>query len=305
MKTLRCVVLTVTVLLASCFQSAMSSSPQQATVLQGKKWVLLTIINTATDLEVESFVNGYKRPTLTFEADRFFGHDGCNAFGGSYTATATTLTIGEHSGIDESCSENVSARAKAYLDALEGVASYRTEDEFVEWQNFKGQITTHRSENEHLEVQDAEGRTTLVFTQANDRYRVTLQLKANAKVDLDERSKVRVRIQGYDVWVADAPSTNLKDQVFNFPSLEVRPSVAFSEEDLLQIEYLRSVEGLMYFVTFAIDADGDDRICVGDYRQDYDRTALEAAFFSKGNVGQKNVNIHIKEITGPTECEDF
>lgn len=122
---------------------------------------------------------------------------------------------------------------------------------------------------------------------------------------LDERSKVRVRVQGYDVWVADAPSTNLKDQVFDFPSLEVRPSIAFSEEDLLQIRYLGGVEGLMYYVAFAIDADGDDRICVGDYRQDYDRTELEAAFFSKGDIGQQNVSIYIKEITDPTGCENF
>lgn len=188
MKSLRCVALTVTVLLASYSQSAMSSSPQQVTVLQGKRWVLLDIIDTVTDLYVETFVDGYKRPTLTFEADGFSIHDGCNAFGGSYTATATTLTIGEYGGADKGCSKEASARAKAYLNAFEGVSSYRLKDENIRSQNYKGQITTHRSENEHLELLDAEGRTTLAFTEANDRYRVTLQLKADTEVNLDDRA---------------------------------------------------------------------------------------------------------------------
>lgn len=305
MKALRCFALTVAALLAVQSQSVESASPQQAANLQGKKWVLLRFTDSVTDLLTESFVRGHKRPTLTFEANRFFGHDGCNAFGGSYTATATTLNIGEHDVTDKGCNKQASARAKAYLNALERVASYRVKDEFIELRNVKGQTTTYRSKNEHLELQDARGRSILVFTEANDHYRMTLQLKAATKVYLDERSRVRVGIWGYDVWVADAPSTKLKDQVFDFPSLEVRPSVAFTEEDFLQVEYLGGVEGMMYYVTFAVDADGDDRICVGDYRQDYDQTEMEAAFFSKGDVGQQNVSIYIKEITDLTECEDF
>lgn len=135
---------------------------------------------------------------------------------------------------------------------------------------------------------------------------MTLQLKAEMDVDLNERSKVRVGAWGYDVGVADGPSTKLKDQVFDFPSLEVRPSIAFTEKHLLQIEYMNSiVTGVTYYVTFATDADDNGRICVGDYRQDYDRTEMEAAFFSKKDVGQQNVSIYIKQITNPTECEEF
>ncbi len=58
-----------------------------------------------------------------------------------------------------------------------------------------------------------------------------------------------------------------------------------------------------YYVTFAIDADGDDRICTGDYRQNYNRT--ETPFFDKEDVGTQNLNVFVQEITEQSECEAF
>lgn len=133
---------------------------------------------------------------------------------------------------------------------------------------------------------------------------MTLQFKADTNVDLDERSRVRVRVWGFDQYVADAPATNLRDEVFDLPSLEVEPSVSFTEEELLQVyPFSGDDEGLGYYVTFAIDTDGDDRVCVGDYRRDYDRT--ETPFFTKEDDGPRSVGIFITEITDRIECEDF
>jgi len=55
-----------------------------------------------------------------------------------------------------------------------------------------------------------------------------------------------------------------------------------------------------YYVTFAIEA---DRVCTGDYRQNYDRT--ETPFFDKEDVGTQNLNVFVQEITEQSECEAF
>ncbi len=282
---LRYLTLTIAALLVSCNPSAVPTRP--AADLQEKKWILLYIDEYLSPMVPgeESFTDGFKNLTLSFEQEQFGGYDGCNAFGGSYTVTATKLELGEIGGTTRGCDTEILAQAEAYLDELLRVTAYRTE-------------------GDRLELQDSDGRTTLTFTEADARYEVTLKLKADAKVELDAHSKIRVQVWGFDRYIADAPTTNLKNQFFNLPNLAVRPTVPFAEEDLLAVSPSSGDdEGLGYYVTFAIDADGDDRICTGDYRQAYDRT--ETSFFTKKDTGLQSLSVFIQKITDPSECEAF
>lgn len=95
MRTLRCIALTLVILLASCSQANESPPFPQATELQEKKWVLLVVDGMSRLPGTANPMNGFTNLTSTLEPDRFYGYDGCNMFVGRYTATATTLDIGK------------------------------------------------------------------------------------------------------------------------------------------------------------------------------------------------------------------
>lgn len=140
MSQLRYIMLAIAVLLAGCFQPDGSSS--QAMNIQEKKWVPLVVNGVPTVPGIEGFADGLKNLTLTFQKDRIFGYDGCNVFGGTYTATATTLAVGEVGGTTRGCRAEILVQAEAYLNALE-------------------QVVTYRVDGDHLGLQDEEGRTIL------------------------------------------------------------------------------------------------------------------------------------------------
>lgn len=155
-----------------------------------------------------------------------------------------------------------------------------------------------------LELRNGEGETTLWFTEADASYRLTLDLEADAPVSLNERSKIRVVVSGDDRLIADEPPTTLVDEVLPLPSLDVNPSVAFEEEDLLALNLSTGPNArLGYFLSFGIDADGDGRVCADDYRQDFDRT--ETRFYEKNDTGEQVQEMFIVEITDPNECRAF
>lgn len=281
MKPLRYIALALATLLVSC-----QLEPALPTVnLQGR-WVLVHIGDYFSPMVPgETFSGGSKHLVLTFQDETFTGYDGCNAFGGSYAATATALSFSEIGGTTRGCGAAVLSQAKAYFGAL-------------------GRVTSYHTQPGQLMLQDSEGRTVLEFLEADANYEVTLQFKSGAEVDLNERSRVRIRVWGYDELIADAAATNLVDRTFDLPELGVKPVVAFAEEDLLAVTPSSGAEGSFgYYVTFAIDADGDGRVCTGDYRQNYDRT--ETTFFSREDAEAQNLDIFIQEITDPSECEAF
>lgn len=253
--------------------------------LLDRKWVLLRLgENVPFPGEVWEF-DGFRNLSLTFSGQELAGYDGCNAFGGRYEATATALNIGQLAGSLRGCRPAVQRQAEAYTDALAGVATYQIK-------------------RDSLELQNAEGETTLWFTEADASYRLTLDLEADAPVNLDERSKIRVVVWGDDALIADEPPTTLVNEVLPLPSLDVNPSVTFEEEDLLALDLSTGPNArLGYFLSFDIDADGDGRVCVGDYRQDFDRT--ETRFYEKDDTGEQVQEMFIVEITDPNECRAF
>ena len=67
-------------------------------------------------------------PTLRFEAGRVQGSDGCNRYGGPFTANEGRLQIGPHlMSTRMACPEPVGATAAAFTAALERARSYRFE----------------------------------------------------------------------------------------------------------------------------------------------------------------------------------
>ena len=283
MNALCCLTLALATLLVSCVPSTNPTSLDAN--LQGKKWVLLYLIDYSPVPGKENVVDGFRNLTLTFRDNQFAGYDGCNVFEGSYTATVTALSFSELGGTTRGCNAELQSQAEAYFGALEQVATYRTEDD-------------------QLHLQNDKGREVLGFSEANATYEMNLQFKSDTNVALDKHSKVRVKVWGYDELVADAASTNLIDQTFDLPNLAVRPVVSFAEEDLLSVNPSSGTgEALRYFVTFAIDVNGDGRVCIGDYRQDYDKTDLMA--FTREDVGSQNLNVFIQKIVDLSDCEAF
>lgn len=271
--------------LASCSKPVPEPVTDPLPELLDRKWVLLRLGENVTfPGEVWEF-DGFRNLSLTFSGQELSGYDGCNAFGGDYTATSTELDIVIGGSTSRGCEAPVLEQGAEYTRALTNVASFRIS-------------------GDALELRNEEGETTLWFTEADASYKLTLNLEADAPVSLDERSKIRVVVSGDDNLIADEPPTTLVDEILPLPSLDVNPSVAFEEEDLLALDYSSGPNAqLSYFLSFDIDADGDGRVCVGDYRQDYDRA--ETRFYDRDDTGEQTQELFIVEITDPNECRLF
>jgi heat shock protein HslJ len=87
-------------------------------------------------------------PTATFTDGKVSGSAGCNQFGASYTQDGDALTIGQIASTQMACGPPTDAVERAYLAALERVASWRLE-------------------NDQLTLADADGRTLLQFREAS------------------------------------------------------------------------------------------------------------------------------------------
>ena len=105
-------------LLAAC---ATATAPQAAS-LDGTAWVLATLGGNA--------VLPGDPPTVRFFGDRVHGSDGCNIYGGSYTAAQARLRLGDDLiGTKKACAPAVMAQADAFIDALRGGHRYERQGE--------------------------------------------------------------------------------------------------------------------------------------------------------------------------------
>ncbi|GEM_PF-1996827 len=85
-------------------------------------------LETFGPLEAPEVARTERPATLTFEADQVNGFSGCNNFGGSYQATADTLTFGPLRTTLAACTDEVLTRQEqAIFTALTGAAPYRIE----------------------------------------------------------------------------------------------------------------------------------------------------------------------------------
>ncbi|HEX5619755.1 MAG TPA: META domain-containing protein [Solirubrobacteraceae bacterium] len=87
-------------------------------------------------------------PSATFTDGKVGGSTGCNQFGASYTQDGDALTIGEIVSTQMACGSKADAVERAYLAALERVASWRLEQD-------------------QLTLADADGRALLHFREAS------------------------------------------------------------------------------------------------------------------------------------------
>jgi heat shock protein HslJ len=87
-------------------------------------------------------------PTATFTDGKVGGSGGCNQYGASYKQNGDALTIGKIASTLMACGTRIDAEERAYLAALERVASWRLE-------------------NDQLMLADADGRTLLRFREAS------------------------------------------------------------------------------------------------------------------------------------------
>lgn len=107
--------LSLTGLLAAC--GAMRSTAEVPS-LDGTAWVLAELPGRSL-LEKTSV-------TLHFEAGRISGSDGCNRFGGSYSASDPALEISPHLAMTMmACPADVSEQAQTFIAALQGARSFR------------------------------------------------------------------------------------------------------------------------------------------------------------------------------------
>lgn len=88
--------------------------------LDGTDWVLS---------KLDGFdAPGNPTPTLQFTGGRVSGSDGCNRFGGGYSATATAFAITSPLvSTQMACPPEVEAQARAFLAALTGAKGHRVE----------------------------------------------------------------------------------------------------------------------------------------------------------------------------------
>ena len=280
----------VTLFLTACAQPAPSAVSGASGNLQDRDWVLLRIEERALTLNSlvpgePNPVNGFRNLTLVLRNGTFVGYDGCNAFGGDYTATTTFLTFTGLNSSTRGCDGQVLTQADAYVKALLRVAKYQLE-------------------GDALTLRDVDGKALLWFTEADADYRLTLDLAADRPVNLSSRSKIKLTVWGYDQRIADQAPTALATETFSLPSLEASPTISFAEEDLLAVEP-SSGQGdqLAYFITFDLDADGDGQVCLGDYRQNYNRT--NTRFYGRDDDGQQVEKVFLTEVLDEGECRPF
>ena len=108
--------------------------------LSGTRWSLVSIGGSPV-LASES-------TSMQFEKGRLSGSDGCNRYTTSYTASATSLTIGTNiAGTRMACKPDVMEEAKTFIEIL-------------------GRTTGYRRDGERMLLLDSSGRPTAAFRKA-------------------------------------------------------------------------------------------------------------------------------------------
>ena len=125
--TLKIAVMALTVLIVAC-----GAGPAGGADLQDTRWGLVT-------LEGESPLPD-RAPSAEFAEDQISGSTGCNTYFGTYEVSGDELSIGAVAVTEMWCMEpeGVMDQEKAFLNALNTVASYQVETGRLELYNEAG-----------------------------------------------------------------------------------------------------------------------------------------------------------------------
>lgn len=133
-----------------------------------------------------------------------------------------------------------------------------------------------------------------------DDYNVDLTLR-NESIDqplMTQRALPQVifTVWGYDELVADVSATQVKVDEFPLRPESIPYYIRFSNTDLQSVEFRSGQENFMkYYITVAVDVDGDGKICNGDFRQDYTQSRPERYPLSQNEISGE---IAISEVSG-------
>ena len=113
-------------LVTACTTVNQDMPPAQGNTLQGTEWVLVSLNGNA-------LIEG-KEITLRFGEGSLEGSGGCNAYGGSYTASEDSLSLSDVYRTEMACMEpkGIMAQEQAYFQALNAAASYRVDGDRME-----------------------------------------------------------------------------------------------------------------------------------------------------------------------------
>jgi heat shock protein HslJ len=95
--------------------------PGDPSSLESTPWVL------TSGVDVDGWVD--VAPSIRFEAGKFGGSTGCNRYGGSYTVDGDALDLGDVGSTLIACPPPADAVERAYLDALERVERWDTDND--------------------------------------------------------------------------------------------------------------------------------------------------------------------------------
>jgi peptidyl-Lys metalloendopeptidase len=111
--------------MAAC-RAATEEPPAQGNALQGTEWVLISLNGQAP-------IEG-REVTLRFGDTSIEGSGGCNTYGGTYAASADSLSLSDLYWTEMACMEpeGIMAQEQAYLQALNAAAGYRVEHDRLE-----------------------------------------------------------------------------------------------------------------------------------------------------------------------------
>lgn len=134
-------------------------------------------------------------------------------------------------------------------------------------------------------------------------YHLLIGFTSTSAVTFSSASRVKIQLWAHSKLVADAPATNLQTTLFPINNLNQSFDIRFDKADFDRVEFKSGEPNEFgYYITFAIDVNGDSSICAGDYMQDFD--AHQQTHFDMLEDGRKNLTLSIKPVTDTT-CFDF
>ena len=150
-KLLMATLLMIALIAAACAPTtapaAQPAQPKEQPVsgtntLDGTSWTLTTLNGQAALQDTTV--------TLNFAAGKAAGSDGCNSYGGGYTADGANIKFNQLASTMMACAEPIMKQATAYQQAL-------------------GQAATYKANAKQLTLYDASGKELAVFNaQSND-----------------------------------------------------------------------------------------------------------------------------------------
>lgn len=118
--------------------------------------------------------------------------------------------------------------------------------------------------------------------------------KSPLETNLGPEARIFLNLYGINTNIADVSATKIDSQTFYIEKTPFQYKITFPENahTLIKNPVVKTADEAKYYYTFYIDINGDDKICKGDYRQDYDNSSID--FFE--TKPPKEITFNIFEI---------